>query len=105
MGARGAWAIGCDVGGTTLRVVARDAAGRTRRRRGPVVPPHALPARLRTALSAWAIRPDQVAALVVDLAGRVDARGAPRGDGAAARPRPPGARDLGRRGRARRRPG
>lgn len=65
MGARGAWAIGCDVGGTTLRVVARDAAGRTRRRRGPVVPPHALPARLRTALSAWAIRPDQVAALVV----------------------------------------
>jgi glucosamine kinase len=75
MGARGAWAIGCDVGGTTLRVVARDAAGRTRRRRGPVVPPHALPARLRTALSAWAIRPDQVAALVVASRG-VDARGA-----------------------------
>jgi len=64
-GARAAWAVGCDLGGTTLRVLARDAAGRTRRLRGPAVPLRALPARLRRALRVWAIRPGQVDALVV----------------------------------------
>jgi len=46
-------------------VLARDPAGRTRRLRGPAVPLPALPARLRGALRAWGIRPDQVGALVV----------------------------------------
>jgi N-acetylglucosamine kinase-like BadF-type ATPase len=64
-GTRAAWAVGCDLGGTTLRVLARDAAGRTRRLRRPAVPLRALPALLRAALRAWAIPPDRVGALVV----------------------------------------
>src|SRR6185503_15192315 len=63
--ARAAWAIGCDLGGTTLRVLARDPTGRRRRLRAPAVPLAALPARLRAALRGWAIRPDEVGALVV----------------------------------------
>ena len=63
--ARAVWAVGCDLGGTTLRVLARDATGRMCRLRAPAVPLAALPARLRAALRGWAIRPDQVGVLVV----------------------------------------
>jgi N-acetylglucosamine kinase-like BadF-type ATPase len=66
---RAAWAIACDLGGTTLRVLARGPAGRTRRLRRGAVPLRALPALLRATLRAWAIRPDQVGALVVAARG------------------------------------
>lgn len=63
--ARAVWAVGCDLGGTTLRVLARDATGHMCRLHAPAVPLAALPARLRAALRGWAIRPDQVGVLVV----------------------------------------
>src|SRR4030095_5542736 len=44
------WAIGCDLGGTTLRVLARDARGRTRRLRRSTVAMGALPTVIRAAL-------------------------------------------------------
>lgn len=62
---RATWAIGCDLGGTTLRVLARDSRGRARRHRAPTVAMRALPGRLRALLRAWEIRPADVAALVV----------------------------------------
>jgi N-acetylglucosamine kinase-like BadF-type ATPase len=62
---RAAWAIGCDLGGTTLRVLARDGAGRTRRRRQDAVATRALPRILRATLRRWRIRPAEVGALVV----------------------------------------
>ena len=61
--ARATWAVGCDLGGTTLRVLARDGAGRTRRLRRGASP--CRPAYLvRAALRRWRLRPD-VGALVV----------------------------------------
>lgn len=62
---RATWAVGCDLGGTTLRVLARDAAGRTRRLRRGAVAVRALPTIVRAALRRWRLRPDQVGALVV----------------------------------------
>jgi glucosamine kinase len=59
------WAVGCDLGGTTLRVLARDRAGRTRRLRRDAVAVRALPGILRATLRRWGLRPSQIGALVV----------------------------------------
>jgi glucosamine kinase len=64
-GARTVWAVGCDLGGTTLRVLARDGAGHTRRLRRGAVTVRALPAVLRAVLRRSGLRPAQVGALVV----------------------------------------
>ena len=63
--ARAEWVVGCDLGGTTLRVVAHDARGRARRLRRGTVEPHALPSTLRATLRRWRLAPGDVAALVV----------------------------------------
>jgi glucosamine kinase len=63
------WAIGCDLGGTTLRVLARDARGRTRRLRRSTVAMGALPTVIRAALRRWRIRPHDVGGLVVAARG------------------------------------
>ena len=62
---RAVWAVGCDLGGTTLRVLARDGAGRTRRLRRGAVTVSALPAVLRATLRRWKLRPPDIGALVV----------------------------------------
>ena len=59
------WTVGCDLGGTTLRVLARDGAGRRRRLRRGAVALRDLPGILRATLRRWRLRPAQVAALVV----------------------------------------
>lgn len=59
------WAVGCDLGGTTLRVLARDDAGRTRRLRRGAVVVSALPGILRATLRRWKLRPGDIGALVV----------------------------------------
>ena len=59
------WAVGCDLGGTTLRVLARDRAGRTRRLRRDAVAVRALPGILRATLRRWGLRPSQIGALVI----------------------------------------
>src|SRR4029450_85223 len=64
-GARTVWAGGCDLGGTTLRVLARDGAGHTRRLRRGAVTVRALPAVVRAVLRRSGLRPAQVGALVV----------------------------------------
>ena len=63
------WAVGCDLGGTTLRVVARDAAGRTRHLRRGAVAGSALPGILRATLRRWNLRPGEIGALVVAARG------------------------------------
>jgi len=50
------WAVGCDLGGTTLRVLARDRAGRTRRLRRAAVAVRALPGILRATLRRWGLQ-------------------------------------------------
>jgi N-acetylglucosamine kinase-like BadF-type ATPase len=62
---RAVWAVGCDLGGTTLRVLARDGAGRTRRLRRGAVTIGALPGILRATLRRWNLRPPDIGALVV----------------------------------------
>jgi glucosamine kinase len=59
------WVVGCDLGGTTLRVLARDGAGRTRRLRRGAVAVSALPGILRATLRRWNLRPREIGALVV----------------------------------------
>ncbi len=63
------WAVGCDLGGTTLRVLARDGAGHTRRLRHGAVTVGAMPTIVRAALRRWRVRPGQVGALVVAARG------------------------------------
>jgi glucosamine kinase len=57
--------VGCDLGGTALRVLAREAGGRTHRLRRRTVAMRALPSLLRAALRRWRIAPGDVTALVV----------------------------------------
>ncbi|HKZ06147.1 MAG TPA: hypothetical protein VJU81_11810, partial [Methylomirabilota bacterium] len=52
---RAEWVVGCDLGGTALRVLARDAHGRAYRLRRGAVTPRALPFTLRAALRRWRI--------------------------------------------------
>src|SRR5262249_18867351 len=63
------WAVGCDLGGTTLRVLARDGAGRTRRFRRAAVAVSALPRILRATLRRWDLRPPEGGALLVAARG------------------------------------
>src|SRR5438445_12684644 len=59
------WAIGVDLGGTWVRVIALDARDRRRAFKGPSPGLGGLPALLRRLCRRWTLEPDDVRRLVV----------------------------------------